>query len=237
MKVTLRSEVLPVLTVETAPFDRSTGCIVYALQKVSELTTSSPVLWPAHGVTGLPLAEEVKRGELSRELHRNFHDMRLRAREKCPPTLLPRFEDELCLMEAGIRGAITGRLSVFLEVSIHIREVEDFARRWRPYLEPPLPPPLPPPRLQCDETDRSVWLDGKCLARELDRKQFAFLTALVRAYPDPVTWNTIAQTQPGCRGGNQSRLRGSLPKAVADYIESGPNGYGLRLPEKLSAPV
>lgn len=232
MKVTLHHNRPPVLMTETVSFERSTGGIVSTLVGVSQLTPS-PILWPSPGTT--PAAEEdAQRRELSLQLHLHFHDMRRRACESCPVSLLPLFEEQLFELEATVRGAITGRLSPFLEVSIYIREVEEFGRRWLPYLEPP---PPPPPRVRYHEPDRSVWLDGRCIARELDRKHFGFLRVLVDRYPDPVTWNVITQSGTGCLGGNQSRVCGSLPTAVRALVESGSDGYALRLPEKLSAPV
>lgn len=233
MKVTVMRESLvqACQLVASVPFDRSTGSIVYTLHSVSQLTPS-PILWPAPGEDAVEIAE--KRREFSRQLEQYFHDIRCRARESCPPALLPCFEEQLCEIEATVRATVTGRLSPFADLSYHIRQVEEFGRRWLPCLEPPLPPP---PRVRYDAPDRSVWVDGKCLARELDRKQFGFVRALADAYPDPVTWNVIAQSGTGCRGGNQTRVYNSLPPAVRDLVESGSDGYAMCLPAKLSTAV
>jgi hypothetical protein len=216
---------------EVVSLEQSTAAVISTLLRVAE-HSSSPVLWPE---TGTASVEVVQRCEWSQELEGHFREMRRRARATDgPASLLPMFEEHLSELEATVRGAVTGRLSSFLSISDFIREVEAFKTRWVPYIDPP---PAPPPRVRCDEADRSVWLDGRCIARELDRKHFGFIRVLVDRYPDPVTWNVIAQSGTGCRGGNQSRVRNSLPPTVRDLVESGSDGYALRLPEKLSTAV
>jgi hypothetical protein len=218
---------------DVGSLQRATGAVVCTLLRVAQ-SSPTPVVWPAPGTEPVNAYERELRREWSLELERHFRDMRRHARQFCPPPLLPMFEQQLSEVEATARAAVTARLGPFLGLSDHIKQVEAFQRRWVPYLDPPL---APPPRMRCDEADRSVWLDGRCLAKELDRKQFGFLRALVDAYPDPVTWKFVAQTQKGCRGANQTRLRNSLPIAVLNLLESGNDGYGLRLPDKMSTTV
>jgi hypothetical protein len=218
---------------DTNSFERATGAIVYTIIGIAQQSPSPIILWPT-STAEQDTDEEAQRSKWSQELERHFRDVRRCARKHCPVSLLPRFEDQLCEIEATVRAAVAGRLSSFLDLSYYIRQVEDFRKRWIPYLDPPQ---APPPRVRYNETDRSVWLDGRCIAKELNRKQFGFVRALVDAYPDPVTWNVISQTATGCRGGNQTRLRNSLPRSISQYVESGPDGYVLRLPDKLSTAV
>jgi hypothetical protein len=216
---------------EVTTLERSAAALISALLRIVE-QAPSPVLWPDSGMSS---EEAVQRREWSQELEQHFCAMRRRARHAgTPEALLPMFEQQLSELEATVRGAITGRLSLFFNSSDFIRQVEAFQKRWVPWIEPP---PAPPRRVRYNESDRSVWLDGQCIARELDRKQFGFVRVLVDRYPDPVTWNVIAQAGTGCRGGNQTRLRNSLPWPVGQLVESGPDGYALRLPEKLSTAV
>jgi hypothetical protein len=211
---------------EVVSLERSIGCIVYTLVRVSQQSPST-LLWPAP----VSVVERDTRRGWSLELEGHFRNMRRHAKDHCPPPMLPMFEDELRPIEATARAAVTGLLAPVLILSDHIRDIEAFQRKWVPYIDPR---PKPPPRLRYDETDRSVWLDEKCLARELDRKQFGFVRSLVNAYPDPVKWDFISRTERGCLGANQTRLRNTLPKPVSDLLESSNDGYMFRLPDKLS---
>jgi hypothetical protein len=231
MKVTKRSETLesalldPEVTLEDA-----TRYVVHTLHLIQELTPS-PVIWSDSESTPANAAQERQRQEWSLELRRHFHNMRRRAAAHCPESLLPKFEEQLIEIEATLRAAVTGRLSPFVQLSDHISQVEEFQRRWTPYIDPP------PPRIRCNDTDRSVWLDGRCIAKELDRKHFGFIRALARAYPDPLTWNRIINSGSGLRGGNQTRFMHNLPRDLKKYVESGSDGYVLRLPARLSTAV
>jgi hypothetical protein len=215
---------------------RCTGEVVYGLHCVARMSPT-PVLWPAPAGSPEAAEDERLRREWSQKLALHFHNMRRCARANCPLSLLPQFEDQLCEIEANIRAAVTGRLMIFVDLTYHIRLIEEFRDRWVPYVDPPPLPPPPPPRLRYDREDHSLWIDGRCVAKELDRKQFGFVSALVNAYPEPVKWSVISKTVSGCRGGNQTRLRASLPPAIENLIEGGPDGYAIRLPERLSTAV
>ncbi|MBN9520689.1 hypothetical protein J0H58_19590 [bacterium] len=103
---------------------------------------------------------------------------------------------------------------------------------------PPVDPPPPPARVRCDSADRSVHLDGKRIASGLSADEFQFVSAVVAAYPDPVTFDTImgGKTQ----GKNPTRIctaintavRGSLPLRHPELIKGTPKGYRLRLPPR-----
>jgi hypothetical protein len=216
---------------DTVTIECAAAAIISLLRRVVE-HSPSPVLWPDAGTSSV---EVEQRRDWSQELGNHFRQMRQYARTADgPATLLPMFEEQLSELEATLRGAVTGRLTVFFNIPDFIRQVEEFRGRWVPYLDPP---PGPPPRLKCNEGDRSVWLDGQCLATEMRRDQFGFIRTLAAAYPDSVKWAVITNTVPGCRGGNQTRLRNSLPRVVGRLVESGPQGYALRLPAKMSKAV
>src|SRR5262245_30696979 len=91
---------------ELVSFDRSTGGIVYALHCVAKMKPPT-ILWPSSGSTSAVEDEERVRREWSQKVEHHFHDMRRRARVHCPQALLPQFEDQLCEIEANVRGAIT----------------------------------------------------------------------------------------------------------------------------------
>ncbi|AWM39111.1 hypothetical protein GobsT_26130 [Gemmata obscuriglobus] len=206
--------------------ERSVAAVVSALVRAtSHLSPLSLGTAPAD-----PGADQ-RRREWSDELETHFAAMRRRARQLCPPPMLPQFEDDLTEIEATVRGAITGRVVLFWDLDQHVEQVKGFGRRWVPYIDPP------PPRLRCDETDRSVRLDGRVLATELKREEFAFVQMLAARYPDPVPWRTVTNAAPGCRGKNQTRVLNALPAAVRNLIESDATGYALRLPPKLSTGV
>ena len=230
MKVMTLSGSLEEACLLAAPLERSTARIVFAIHSAARLTPA-PALWPAPAD---PAADEAARLALSQELESHFRDMRRRAREGCPPPMLLSFEDELRELEANVRAAVTGRLSLFVDYSYHIRLVEDFSRKWVPYVDPP---PAPPPRVRCDEADRSVWLDEKCIASGLKRDEFEYFRALAKAYPNTLVWRLARTTLPGFRGKNQSRFKKKLSAPIRRLIETTSSGSVLRLPAKTSTTV
>ena len=100
----------------------------------------------------------------------------------------------------------------------------------------PVPPPPPNPtgdRVRCQDTDRSVWLDGKRMACELELPVFRFFKVLVEAYPDPVTYSKISERAPGLKGKHPTRdLKDRLPAPLEKWVQSGKHGYFLQLPEQ-----
>ena len=111
---------------DVVSLERAAAAIISTLIRVAE-HSPSPVLWPDSGTSTV---EVVQRREWSQELERHFRDMRQRARATGPVTLLPMFEEQLCELEATVRGAVTGRLTAFLSISDYIRRVEEFKNRW-----------------------------------------------------------------------------------------------------------
>jgi hypothetical protein len=66
-------------------------------------------------------------------------------------------------------------------------------------------------RVRCDLADRSVWLDGRQLAAEVEEDAFDFFAAVAAA------------------GKNQTRLKARLPRALKRLIKGSPAGYRLVL--------
>lgn len=211
--------------------ERAAAAIINTLLRVAE-QCPSPVLWPEAGTSSV---EVEQRREWSRELEGYFREMRTCARDTDgPETLLPMFEGHLVELEATMRGAIAGRGAAFLSIHDFIRQVEDFQKRWGPYIDPP---PAPPPRVQFDEGDRSFWVDGRRVATGLTRDEFEYLKALARAHPNILSWRRVTNTVPGFHGKNQSRFKRELPEPVRELIEATPTGSVLRLPANSSTGV
>lgn len=86
-------------------------------------------------------------------------------------------------------------------------------------------------RVRCDESDRSVYLDGKRVAGEVELTLFGFFRVLAEAYPNPVAFKEIQRRTPGLLGKHPTRdLKNRLPVALARLLGSGKHGYQLRLP-------
>jgi hypothetical protein len=111
---------------------------------------------------------------------------------------------------------------------------------WPPVVPPPAAPTLgptevapagPPARVRCDESDRSVYLDGKRVASEVELAVFRFFRAIAESYPDPISYKKIADRVPGFHGKHPTRdLKDRLPSPLASWVKSGKHGYHLRLP-------
>lgn len=222
------------LVCPTAPvLERVTADIISALTRGARQSSFAP-LWPASAEAAADDDGVPQRLESSRELAGHFRTIRQHAREHCPESLLPKFEDDLTGIEATVRSAVRGHLAVCWDLDYHVGLIEPFRERWTPYLEPP---PAPPLRVECKAADRSVWLDGRCLATEMSPPQFGFVNALSIAYPGAAKWKAIRQTATGCKGGNSTRLLKQMPWSVRKLVKGTSQGYVLRLPEKLSTGV
>jgi hypothetical protein len=93
------------------------------------------------------------------------------------------------------------------------------------------PPPLPPQRIRCDESDRSVSLDGKRVVGELELAVFRFFRAIADAYPNPISYRAIRARTPGLHGKHSTRdLKDRLPSPLSAWVQSGKHGYFLKLP-------
>lgn len=160
--------------------------------------------------------------------------MRYRARQHCPGGLLADFERDLREVDVALRGALAQPYTARCAVGTLLASVEQFGKRWQPYCDPP---PSPPPRFRCDETDRSVWLDGQCIASNLERPEFAFVSALAAAEPEPISFRTMQAHVRCLQSANQTRLLEKLPPELRKVIESSNAGYALKLPPKLSTTV
>lgn len=98
--------------------------------------------------------------------------------------------------------------------------------------EPPSPPVVPLPRIRCEESDRSVHLDGERVASGVDVGPFRFFRAVAAAYPDPIEFKKIQQRVPGLTGKHPTRdLKNRLPPALLRLLKSGKDGYYLKLPD------
>jgi hypothetical protein len=99
---------------------------------------------------------------------------------------------------------------------------------------PDSPPQTPNPagsRVRCRDTDRSVWLDGKWVAGEIELSVYRFFSAVLDAYPDAVSYPTISNRVPGLKGKHPTRdLKGRLPPPLDKWVQSGKHGYFLQLP-------
>jgi hypothetical protein len=88
-----------------------------------------------------------------------------------------------------------------------------------------------PPRVRCNESDRSVELDGRRIASEVELPVFRFFKAIADAYPDPIPFKKIRTVAPRLRGKHPTRdLNDRLPTALARLVRSGKHGYSLELP-------
>ena len=86
-------------------------------------------------------------------------------------------------------------------------------------------------RLRCDETDRSVYLDGRRIAGELDLTLFRVFRVLVDQYPEAIPFRLIKARVPGLHGKHPTRdFRDRLPPVLSPLVRSGRAGYFLRLP-------
>lgn len=209
--------------------ERSAAAIVAILHTVAS-ASPAPVLWPAPGVPD----DSERMLAWSRDLAGHFSAMRRRARISGQGAMLQMFEEDLRPLEATTRAAVTGRLSQFASISDRMREVEVFAARWVPYIDPL---PEPAPRIRCDERDRSVWIDGRCLATGLDRNVFSYARALAAAYPNTLAWRVVRNTLPGFKGKNQTRFKSGLPDELRKVIETTATGSVFRLSPILSTTV
>jgi hypothetical protein len=101
---------------------------------------------------------------------------------------------------------------------------------------PPMASAGQPVRVRCDESDRSIYLDGKRVAEEMELAVFRFFRAIVGAYPDPISYRKIANRVPGLLGKHPTRdLKGRLPTPLAGWVRSGKHGYCLKLPPPKSS--
>jgi hypothetical protein len=91
--------------------------------------------------------------------------------------------------------------------------------------------PTTPPRLRCDESDRSVYLDGDRKAKGLEPDAFTFFRAVATSHPAPITFKKIQSSTKGLNGKNPSRLKAKLPPPLCDWLKSGGQGYYLELPK------
>jgi hypothetical protein len=88
-----------------------------------------------------------------------------------------------------------------------------------------------PARICCDESDRSVYLDGRRIAAGLERPLFGFVQQLAAAYPDRRTFKSIQASVGGLRGKHSTRdVVNRLPSQLQALIDSTSHGYTLRLP-------
>jgi hypothetical protein len=189
------------------------------------------LLWPEDETLQSASATQNMR---AKKVAESISAMRYRARQHCPGGLLPDFERDIRELDIAIRGALAQRYTARCAVDLLLASVERFGIRWQPYLDPP---PSRPPRLRCDETDRSIWLDGRCVAPNLSKRQFEFVRAVAKASPDAISFRTLRNLLNCLRGANQARLKNELPPKLRELIEGGPTGYVLKLPPKLSASV
>lgn len=91
--------------------------------------------------------------------------------------------------------------------------------------------PIPMPRVRCDESDRSVHLDGKRVIGEVELTLFRFFRVIAEAYPDPIRFKKIQERAAGLHGKHPTRdLKDRLPTELARLVDSGKHGYQLRLP-------
>jgi hypothetical protein len=88
-------------------------------------------------------------------------------------------------------------------------------------------------RVRCDESDRSVYLDGKRVVGEVELPVFRFFKVIAEAYPDPVPFAKIQSRTHGLLGKHPTRdLKDRLPAPLDRWVESGKHGYSLKLPQK-----
>ncbi|MBN9521015.1 hypothetical protein J0H58_21270 [bacterium] len=86
-------------------------------------------------------------------------------------------------------------------------------------------------RLRCDEADRSVYLDGRRIAGEVDLTLFRFFRVLAEEYPDAIPFRLIQRRVAGLGGKHPTRdLRDRLPLELSRLVTSGRAGYSLKLP-------
>ncbi len=90
--------------------------------------------------------------------------------------------------------------------------------------------PPPTPRLRCDESDRSVHLDGKRVTQGLEPDAFNFFRAVAAPHPDPITFRKIQDSTKGLKGKNLTRLKAKLFPPLCDWLRSGGQGFYLELP-------
>lgn len=172
--------------------------------------------------------------ERARTVEMHISAIRYRASRHCRDGVLDAFERDLLELDVAIRGALSQPYTARCAVDVLLMSVERFGYRWQPYLDP-LPGPLP--RLRCDETDRSIWLDGRCIAPNLPKPHFEFVRGVAKAAPNAIKFSTLKNLLSCLRGTNQSRLRKQLPPKLQELIEGGPKGYTLKLPPRMSASV
>lgn len=86
-------------------------------------------------------------------------------------------------------------------------------------------------RVHCDEADRSVSLDGKLIAHNIELALFRFFRVLAEVCPDPISYRRIQERAPGLKGKHPTRdLRDRLPPELSRLVTSGKHGYQLHLP-------
>jgi hypothetical protein len=91
---------------------------------------------------------------------------------------------------------------------------------------------VPTPRLRCNPLDRSIWLDGKQIAREVERADYAFIALLNASYPNWMTFPAMQELAPDLEGVNQTRLKRHLPRRLAALVRSTRGkGHALKLPK------
>jgi hypothetical protein len=89
----------------------------------------------------------------------------------------------------------------------------------------------PEPRVRCDESDRSVYLDGKRIAGGVDLAVFRFFRVIAEAYPDPIPFKQIQARAAGLYGKHPTRdLKNRLPRKLVPLVRSGKHGFSLELP-------
>lgn len=210
-------------------FAQSVAGIVAVLRRAADQNPFTQ-FWPAPGPDG-----DHKPGQTDvQQLHGHFSDLRLYARVRGAESLLGNFETHLREVEAMLCAAVASPSLAVFGVDALVGAAEELSRRWGVYFDPL---PEPPARMVCDEADRSLWLDDRCLGRELSRPGFGYVCMLARAYPDFVKWKVVQEKVPGCQGANQDRFKKQLPLPVQNLIESSNQGSALRLPAKLSTSV
>src|SRR5262249_24100118 len=97
---------------------------------------------------------------------------------------------------------------------------------------PPTTIPVTAPRVRCEESDRSVYLDGKRIVAEVELPLFRFFRVIAEAYPDPMAFKDIQRRTTGLYGKHPTRdLKDRLPSAIASLVHSGKHGYFLKLPD------
>jgi hypothetical protein len=77
-----------------------------------------------------------------------------------------------------------------------------------------------PKRVVCDKSNRSVSLDGRVLACGLEADVFAYIEAVVNAYPRAIAFHELAGTSTDLDGVNQSRLMSKLPPKLKRFSTS-----------------